>query len=87
MLNNLKAIYLKGRAWDKALGIVERILLLDPGNPRERRDRGWVLVELGELRRGVADLEAYLGQRPEAPDAEWVRTRLRRVRQSLAALN
>lgn len=87
MLNNLKGIYLKRQAWDKALGIAERILLLDPGNPRERRDRGWVLVELGELRRGVADWEAYLGQSPEAPDAEWVRMRLRRVRQTLAALN
>ncbi|MBI4590936.1 MAG: tetratricopeptide repeat protein [Candidatus Rokubacteria bacterium] len=87
MLNNLKAIYFQQEAWDKALGVVERLVLLDPENSCETRDRGVVLLKLGELRRAAQDWETYLGQRPEAPDAESVRSRLRRVRQALAALN
>ncbi len=87
MLNNLKAIYFKQEAWGKALGVCERLLLLDPENSCETRDRGVVLVNLGELQRAARDWETYLGRRAEAPDAESVRVRLRRVRQALAAFN
>lgn len=87
MLNNLKAIYFKRQAWDKALGVAERLHLLDPDNASELRDRGAALVHLGELQRAACDWESYLQSCPEAPDAEAVRARLRRVRQALAALN
>lgn len=87
MLNNLKAIYFKQEAWEKALGISERLLLLDPDNHCETRDRGLVLVNLGELQRAALDWETYLRKSPESPDADSVRSRLRRVRQALASLN
>lgn len=87
MLSNLKAIYFKREAWDKALGVSERLLLLDPDNHCEARDRGVVLANLGELRRAALDWENYLRKSPESPDAEAVRSRLRRVRQALATLN
>ena len=87
MLSNLKAIYFKQEAWEKALGVSERLLLLDPDNHCETRDRGLVLVNLGELRRAALDWETYLRKSPESADAESVRSRLRRVRQALATLN
>ncbi len=87
MLNNLKAIYFKQEAWEKALGVSERLLLLDPDNHCEARDRGLVLANLGELRRAALDWETYLRKSPESTDAESVRSRLRRVRQALATLN
>lgn len=87
MLNNLKAIYFKQEAWEKALGISERLLLLDPDNHCETRDRGLVLVNLGELQRAALDWETYLRKSPESPDTDSVRSRLRRVRQALASLN
>lgn len=87
LLNNLKAIYFKQEAWDKALGVSERLLVLDPANHAETRDRGVALVNLGELQRAAADWEAYLRWAPGAPDTKSVRTRLRRVRQALAVLN
>lgn len=87
MLSNLKAIYFKREAWDKALGVSERLLLLAPDNHCEARDRGVVLANLGELQRAALDWENYLSKSPESPDAEAVRSRLRRVRQALATLN
>src|SRR5204863_449333 len=46
ILNNLKAIYLRQELFAKALPVVDKILLLDPDSPQERRDRALVLVRL-----------------------------------------
>lgn len=87
MLSNLKAIYFKQEAWDKARMVSERLVVLDPVNACEVRDRGLVLANLGALVAAARDWETYLRERPESSDAEAVRARLRRVRQALAALN
>lgn len=87
MLANLKAIYFKQEAWGKALKVSQRLLLLDPDNACEVRDRGVVHANLGDLQRAAGDWETYLHTNPESPDAEAVRSRLRRVRQALATLN
>jgi regulator of sirC expression with transglutaminase-like and TPR domain len=87
MLLNLKSIYCKTATWPKALEVVERLLLLDEPTPTWLRDRGTILVNLGELHRGAADWERYITRNPEASDAEAVRRDLRKVRRELAALN
>lgn len=87
MLTNLKAIYVKAEAWEKALQVVERLLLLDPDAAGHVRDRGSVLVRAGHRLRGIADWERYLTRYPDAPDADTVRQQLRRIRQEMAALN
>ena len=87
MLNNLKAIYCKQEAWAKALAVIDRLMLVSDTRAAELRDRGTVLMHLGECWKGVADWERYLTQCPGAPDAEAIRRRLRRVRESLSSLN
>jgi regulator of sirC expression with transglutaminase-like and TPR domain len=87
MFNNLKAIYWRTREWAKALRVVERLLVLEPEAPGEIRDRGVILANLGELPRAIWDWERYLTCHPAAPDAETVRTHLKRARQTLATLN
>jgi regulator of sirC expression with transglutaminase-like and TPR domain len=87
MLMNLRSIYCQGGAWSKALAVFDRLLVLDEDSSGHVRDRGSVLVTLGQLRRGLADWERYLSTRPEAADLETVRQQLRRVRQQLASLN
>jgi regulator of sirC expression with transglutaminase-like and TPR domain len=86
MLMNLRAIYCRRGEWDKALAVFDRLLVLDEQAPH-LRDRGTVLVKLGQLHRGASDWERYLKARPEADDADNVRQQLRRVRQRLATLN
>ena len=87
MLMNLRSIYCQGGAWSKALAVFDRLLVLDEASTGHVRDRGSVLVKLGQLRQGLADWERYLSTRPEAADADTVRQQLRRVRQQLASLN
>lgn len=87
MLMNLRGIYCRREEWDKALAIFDRLLVLDEQSAAHRRDRGTVLVKLGQLHRGAADWERYLQARPEAKDAADVRQQLRRIRQQLATLN
>ena len=86
MLANLRGIYLECGEWGKALAVVERLIRLD-GDPANVRDRGTLLIKLGELHRGAADWGRYLDRAPESGDAGKVRQQLRRVHEHLASLN
>lgn len=87
MLTNLKVSYFNEEQYDKALSIVERLLILHPQNACEIRDRGLLSCQLRRYADAVADLERYLRLAPEANDAETIRQHLRHLRQRAAALN
>jgi regulator of sirC expression with transglutaminase-like and TPR domain len=87
MLRNLKTIYAKQTNWERALAVVDRLLVVDAESPTHLRDRGTVLVKLGRLPEGVTEWERYLRRYPSAQDAETFRQELRRIRQELGSLN
>jgi regulator of sirC expression with transglutaminase-like and TPR domain len=87
MLLNLKAAYVRREEWAKGLAVVEHLLVLDARSAAYIRDRGSLLVKLGQLLRGAADWERYLAATPEAADGDKIKRELRRVRQRLATLN
>src|SRR5207253_4239293 len=87
MLRNLKTIYARQKDWGRALGVIDRLLLIDPEAPTHLRDRGTVLVKAGQLWEGAAEWESYLNRYPSAQDAESFRHELRRVRQELGSRN
>jgi regulator of sirC expression with transglutaminase-like and TPR domain len=87
MLVNLKAVYWKREDWERVVGAIDRILVVDPRAGEEWRDRGIAWHKLGEVRRGVADWERYLTEFPNAADHEDVKGYLRKARQKLARLN
>lgn len=87
MLTNLKVIYFNEEQYDKALSIVERLVILQPQNACEIRDRGLLACQLRRYGDAIADLERYLRMAPEANDAETIREHLRTLRQRAAALN
>jgi len=87
MLRNLKTIYARRSDWDRALGVIDRLLLIDSETPMHLRDRGTVLVKAGRLWEGAAEWESYLNRYPSVPDAEAFRRELRRVRQELGSRN
>ncbi|MEG4037098.1 SirB1 family protein [Microcoleus sp. S36b_A4] len=73
MLGNLKAIYLQQQDAVRVLLAIERILLLFPDALGERRDRGILYYQLGRLVEARHDLELYLRNTPNAPDAARIR--------------
>lgn len=76
LLLNLKRIHLAAGEYNRALSIVERLLLIAAGDAKEIRDRGLLLAHLGQPGAAVTDLETYLAMAPQAADAESVRGRL-----------
>ena len=87
MLANLKSAYVRREEWAKSLAIVDRLLVLDGPASTFVRDRGSLLIKLGDLLRGAAAWERYLRANPQASDADKVKRDLRRVRQRIASLN
>ncbi len=87
MLNNLKAIYCTNQEYGKALGVVERMQILDPKAVNEVRDRGLLLCQLKRFPEAMLVLERYLHLMPAAEDAEVIREHLRSLRERVASLN
>jgi len=69
MLTNLKVIYINQKAFTKALGALDRILLLFPDMPLEIRDRGVLNYRLNRYNASRQDFEHYLAIVPDAEDA------------------
>lgn len=77
MLRNLKALHQASGDLAHWLEVQERLVVLLPGDPLERRDRALVQAALGRLHLAVDDLAAYLDACPEAEDAPALRRKLR----------
>ncbi|MBI2219436.1 MAG: tetratricopeptide repeat protein [Candidatus Rokubacteria bacterium] len=87
ILMNLRGIYVQREEWRKALAVIERLLVLDTRSPVHLRDRGTMLMKLGDFHAGAAEWERYLTRYPNARDADRLRGQLRQIRQALASRN
>ena len=58
MLNNLKEIYLKAQAFDKCLSIVDMMLMTNPEDCEQFRDRGLLRLQLRQFEAARKDLDA-----------------------------
>jgi len=73
MLHNLKRTYLERKDDVRAWWVLDRILLLTPGQLEAMRDRGLVSARLGVASAAERDLETYLAGSGDAADAAEVR--------------
>jgi len=87
LLHNLKRIYVEKGDDVRTLWVVDRLLLLQPENLEERRDRGLVSARLGGTAAAVLDLEAYLSGHPGASDVEEVKALLRELGSRASLMN
>ena len=69
MLSNLKEIYRSEKAWAKLIEVQHRMLILQPTQWEEMRDRGLAYAELGMHERARDDLQQYLNQTGNPADA------------------
>ena len=86
LLRNLKEVYRSSGDLPRLLAVMERLVILLPDDPRERRDRGLVLGELGRLDLACRDLEAYLAHDPGESDVPAIRRRLKAWRSEPGSL-
>ena len=87
MLHNLKNIYVNASDLNKLLGVIERLLILNPAASLEIRDRGLTYYGLKRYSLARVDLEAYLRHFPQAEDKDKIQEALNDVRQRQAQLN
>ncbi len=73
MLNNLKNFYAAAGDFYRASKVVERLLVMNPGDPNETRNLGLLYGLLGKRRQALALLEEYLHSWPDAADAEVIK--------------
>jgi regulator of sirC expression with transglutaminase-like and TPR domain len=73
MLRNLKNTYIERGDIACALAAVERIVLVEPGNIPELRDRGLLRARLGQLHGALEDLDRYARLAPRAADLPQIR--------------
>jgi regulator of sirC expression with transglutaminase-like and TPR domain len=87
MLNNLKDIYLKAHAFDKGLSIVDMMLMVEPEDVAQFRDRGLLRLQLRQFEGAAKDLEHYIRNSPNAQDREEVENHLKELKRIRAMMN
>src|SRR5437867_2527520 len=87
LLTNLKGASLRAGQDALALAAVDRLLVLDPHDTDEMRDRGLLLYRLNQWAKALDCLRAYLEASPSAPDRPAIERHAAVLRQLLASLN
>jgi len=87
VLRNLRGIYLHFKQLPQALAASSRILMLEPDEGTEWRDRGLLHLELECFRAALGDLQRYLALVPDAEDADAMRARVVELQHAAARLN
>jgi regulator of sirC expression with transglutaminase-like and TPR domain len=87
ILYNLKGIYEQSGQDYKALSVIERILLLNPGIPIEMRDRGLLYMQEGLFAKALSDLEYYLDHSASPEDFSSIQTHIKTLRDIVCVVN
>jgi regulator of sirC expression with transglutaminase-like and TPR domain len=87
ILRNLKNLYAERQDLPAALAATERILLIEPDNPQELRDRGLIRAGLGQLHHALEDLDRYARMAPHAHDLPQIKQRARLLAAQVAEGN
>ena len=87
MLNNVKVIYLKAEAFDKALMMADLLVLIEPAAEELYRDRGLLRLQVRQFEGAMRDLQRYLNNRPEADDRDDIDMYLKDLHRIHAMMN
>ena len=87
VLKNLQEVYRSTGDAQRALGAVDRMILLQPESPRLHRERAAMLAQMGEYRRALRDLHRLRQLQPVGRRSERLRSWRRFVEAMAARMN
>ena len=87
LLRNLKAIYVNGSDWPRALAVLDRILLLDPRSIDELAERGALFERLECFQAALDDFQSFLSLAATHPAADAAREAVVRLMRQVARIN
>jgi regulator of sirC expression with transglutaminase-like and TPR domain len=61
------------------VGVLDRLIVLNPNAVHEKRDRGLALFEMGETARAREDLSHYVSFAPDASDVPDIQKRIDKI--------
>lgn len=79
MLRNLKNLYIERSEFAQALAAAERIVLIEPDQAQDLRDRGLLRARLSQFNGALEDLERYARLVPQASDLAQIREQARAI--------
>ena len=80
MLNNIKLIYANRQDLQRCLRVVEQLVILNPDDAEQLRDRGLLRLRLQDGAGALTDLERFLELAPDSGSAATVREQIERIR-------
>ena len=87
LLHNLKSSYVRQGADAEALAAVERLLILEPNDLTQVRDRGLLMFRLQRYAPAFESLRRYLAEATDAPDREDIERTVAAIKEQLRTLN
>jgi regulator of sirC expression with transglutaminase-like and TPR domain len=87
MLRNLKNIYASASDWHRALGVLDRLLMLDPRSLEEVLERGALYERLECFGPALEDFRSFLTQASDHPGVEVAREAILRLTRQVSRLN
>lgn len=87
LLNNLKVVYERTDAPEKAASVIQRMIMVNPVATPLHKDLAEMQYQQQQYRAALRSLETYLRETPDAPDAPQVKTWIESIRNTLNRLN
>lgn len=90
MLNNLKSVYMQSKGYTKAIGVIERMSIINPGLPFLYQERAWCHAQQHEYRLAIGALENYLEHSKNSgsqEDTKQIKDQINGLWSSLSRLN
>ncbi len=87
LLNNLKVVYERTGVSDKAAGVIQRMIMVNPEATALHKDLAEMQYQLQQYRAAIRSLESYLRETPDAPDAAQVKSWIEFIRATLNRIN
>jgi regulator of sirC expression with transglutaminase-like and TPR domain len=87
MLNNLKTSYITIQDFEKALLIEQFLVVLNPIDYEEIRDRGAINYRVGNRWRAILDFQNYLRHTPDARDSALINSQITNILKEIARNN
>ena len=86
MLNNLKSVYMHSKKYSKAIGVIERMSIINPGSLSLHQEQAWCHAQQHEYRLAISVLESYM-ESSKDPDSAQVKDQINGLWASLSRLN
>lgn len=87
ILNNLKNVYMGTKQWESAVGVIQRMELINPGMTSLYQERAWCHAQQHQYRLAIESLETYLENEHDLSDATKVKDQINGLWESLSRLN